>query len=476
MAKSVIIIGAGLGGLTAAALLAHRGFDVTLLEKNAQSGGKVFEYRAGGFRWDIAPASFAPKWALEKLFADLDLALDHYLRLQPIDPQTRYFFPDGEVFDAQRDWAALTAEINRIAPGDYIGFLNFLAYAARLESPFDAATDSLPFGRRRNMRQAIARYIKSSKLQQILASFAASAGGSAHALPAAFNTLSHQAISGGLWYPQDGMASLASALERLAREQGAAIHLNSPVSEIRLKGNVARGITLADGQELTADALVANVDAISTQRFLLPDGALPTPALRRLNRVRMSSSAFVVMLGVRGRFPQLAHHNLFFAADRGREHDDIFRREVMPEEPTISLTISSKTDPLSAPVNQENWLIKVEAPPLSEKFDWAAEREKVRDRLLALLNERYGLDLTDRIRIEQQLTPADFKAISGAWRGALFGRSAHIRGGQSGAASLRDSHFSGLYYAGSTTRPGGDNAFGIHSGRLAAQAIADDLG
>ncbi len=476
MAKSVLIIGAGLGGLTAAAALAHRGYEVTVLEKNAQAGGKVCEYRAGGFRWDIAPRPFAPKSALETLFADLGLAMDDYLRLQPIDPQTRYFFPDGEVFNARRDWAALTAEINRLAPGDYIGFLNFLAYAARLDKPIHAASDGLPFGRRRTMRQAIARHIKSGKLQRILGSFAASVGGSAYGLPAAFNALVHQALSGGYWYPQDGMASLATALERLARERGANIRLNSPVQEIRVKDNAACGLSLADGQVLTADAVLSNVDAISTTRFLLPEGALPRPALRRLNRAKLSCSAFVIMLGVRGRFPQLAHHNIFFADDRRREHQDIFEREVMPADPTISLTISSKTDPLSAPVNQENWLIWVEAPPLSEKFDWAAQREKCRDRLLATLYESYGLDLRDRIRIEQHLSPADFKAITGAWRGALYGRSAHIRGGQFSLANIRDSYFARLYFAGGTTHPGGDNALGIHSGRLAAQIIAQDLG
>lgn len=475
MAKSVVIIGAGLGGLTAAAFLTRRGYEVTVLEKNAQAGGKVCEYRAGGFRWDIAPAPFAPKWALETLFDDLGLALEDYLRLQPIDPQTRYFFPDGEVFDAQRDWAALTAEINRLAPDDYVGFLNFLAYAARLNYPIHAASEGLPFARR-TMRQAIARHIKSDKLQRILGSFAASVGGSPHGLPAAFNALVHQALSGGCWYPQDGMASLAAALERLAREGGANIQLSSPVQEIRLKGNAACGLSLADGRILAADAVLSNVDSISTQRFLLPEGALPTPALRRLNRAKLSCSAFVIMLGVRGRFPQLAHHNIFFAHDRRREYKDIFEREVMPADPTISLTISSKTDPLSAPVNQENWLIRVEAPPLSEKFDWAGQRENCRDRLLATLYESYGLDLNDRIRIEQHLSPADFKAIAGAWRGALYGRSAHIRGGQFSPANIRDSYFARLYFAGGTTHPGGDNALGIHSGRLAAQAIAQDLG
>ena len=481
MAKSVIIVGAGIGGLTAAIRLSQLGYDVTILEKNAQVGGKVCEFRAAGFRWDIAPTPFPPKLALEVLFDDLELDMDHYLRLQAIDPQTRYFFPDGASFSAHKDWAALTKEIRLLAPEDYVGFLKFLAYAARLDSPFIASTgDAAAFKRlrlapRRTMHDAIARHIKSDKLQRILGSHAALVGGSPYALPAAFNTLAHQALSGGSWYPQDGMTSLTTALERLAREGGAAIQLNSPVQEIRVKGNVATGVMLSDGQVLRSDAVVSNVDIISTLRFLLPEGVLPAPAQRRLNRAKLSSSAFVIMLGVRGRFPQLAHHNIFFSEHRWREYQEIFGREVMPADPTISLTISSKTDPLTAPVNQENWLIKVEAPSLSEKFDWGTEREAYRDRILAILYQRYGLDLRDSIRIEQHLTPADFQARTGAWRGALFGPSAQARLTALKPANIRSSRIARLYFAGGTTDPGGDHSLGIQSGRLAAAAVAQDL-
>lgn len=481
MAKSVIIIGAGIGGLVSAIRLAHLGFDVTVHEKNAQVGGKVCEIRAGGFRWDIAPTPFAPKQALAALFQALQLDMADYLRLQPIDPQARYFFPDGASFSAHRDLAALSEEISRLAPGDYAGFLDFLAYAARLDTPFTAAaTDADAFDRlgilpRRTMRRAIARHIKSAQLRRLLGSFASSVGGSPFGLKAAWNTLAHQAFSGGRWYPQDGMASLAVALERLAREKGVDIKLNSPVQEIRLKGNVARGMVQSDGQFHEADAVISNVDVFTTLRFLLPEGALPAPALRRLNRAKASCSAYVILLGVRGNSPQLAHYNIFFSDDSRREYQDIFSRDILPDDPTITLLISSKTDPLSAPVKQENWLIKVEAPPLSDKYDWAAERENYRDRILSILYERHKLDLRDRIRIERHLTPADFQAMTGAWRGALFGSSAHEGAAPIGIAGFRSTMFTRLYFAGGTTHAGGDNALGIRSGWRAASTVAEDL-
>ncbi len=483
MAKSVLVIGAGIGGLTAAIRLARLGCDVALLEKNGRTGGKLSEFRAGGFRWDCAPMAFAPKLALEALFEELELDLAEHLRLQPVDPLARCFFPDGSSFTLHADLAALAAEIERFAPGDYAGCLSFLSQAARWHQQHQNAGGSFTAGRsrlapfqNRSMQSAIARHITSPKLQRILAHYANRVGGSAYFLPAAYSALVHQAFSGGNWHPLDGLAAIVDALEKLARESGVKIKLNAPVEKILIEGNAARGLALADGQVLPADAVISNVDALSTLRFLLPAGTLPTLALRRLNRAKPSRSAFVILLGLRGRTPQLAHHNIFFSHDAKHEQQAIDQREIMPADPTITLTISSKTKASDAPVNQENWLIKLEAPPLSEKFDWAAERDDVRDRALGILEQRYGLDIGERIRIERQLNPADFQAMTGAWRGALFGLSPQSRQGFFKSPMIRSQHLARLYFAGGTTQPGGDAALGLWSARRAAQAVATDLG
>ena len=491
MAKSVIIIGAGIGGLTAAVGLAQAGYEVTVLEKNPQVGGKVYEYRAGGFRWDTGPTVFAPRHALGALFDDLGLDLSDYMRLMPIDPSTRFHFPDGSVFDNRQDWAATASEIARFDPNDVEGYLRFLAYAARMhrighaqrpirtlassdsgEASFWRWLGSDPF---RSMHRAISRYIKSKELRQVLGNFGTCVGGSPYSIPASFNALIHQTLSDGIWYPQNGIYSVATVLERLARDQGVAIHLNCPVQSINIKGEAARGVILQDGQILPGDAVLSNVDIISTLRYLLPDGALPAATQRQLLRTPLSCSAFVIALGVRGTFPQLAHHNVFFSEDRQREFHQIFKREVMPGDPTITITISSKTDSLQAPVNHENWLIRVSAPPLSEKFDWAAEREYYRDRILTILYQRYGLDLRERIRNEMHLTPADFQRMTGACRGSLFGSLPHARSVRFKPPTIRSKCIDGLYFAGNTTQAGGDNAMGIQSGRLAAAIICQDL-
>ena len=182
-------------------------------------------------------------------------------------------------------------------------------------------------------------------------------------------------MNDGLWYPRGGASAVAQALAALAYEYDVAIRLASPVEQIILERNRASGVTLAaeEGEFLGADAVIADIDPISTARYLLPAGSVSAPALRRLVQTPMSCSVFIMLLGIRGTFPELAPFNVFFSEDGRAEADQIFQRAVMPADPTITLCISSKIDRQNAPFNQENWLIAVNAPALSESINWATE-------------------------------------------------------------------------------------------------------
>ena len=485
MPKSIVIIGAGIGGLAAAIRLAHAGYDVTVMEKNPRVGGKVYRYEAGGFQWDTGPAFITMRPLLDELFREAGQDMADCLRLIPIDPLTRYFFPDGTTFDLHRDWAETAAQIERLAPADVEGVLRFLAEAARLHRSADPLAAGrhgeggrlLPIpwlraGARPSVSRAIQRYISSAKLVRPFENFAATAGANPVRAPAALNAIAHRALTGGAWYPRDGLSAIPHALERLASDAGVNILLNCSVHQIAVKQGAARGVSFgADGQMLTADAVVSNVDALSTLRYLLPPEALAPPVLRRLNKAPVTASTYVIMLGVRGKFPQLTHHNVLFSADARREYDQQFRQALMPEDPTITLTISSKTDPLHAPVNQENWLIRVNAPPISEKFDWLARQSEVRDRLMATLNQRYGLDLSGRIRSETHLTPVDWGRMTGAWRGSLFGPSPEDRRALFGRPALQAHNLARLYFVGGTVHPGGGLPMALLSAKLATAII-----
>jgi phytoene desaturase len=490
--RHAVIIGGGIGGLSAAIRLSAGGWRVTLLEQNGALGGKMGEIRADGFRWDTGPSVITMRHVFEDLFAAAGRRMDDYLSLLPVDPLTRYVYPDGTTLDIRRDLAETIAQIERIAddPRDAEGYLAFLAYAARIHritgdkfiyqdpptlwqlarTPLRdmPAVDPL-----RTMDAAARSFVRSPKLRQLLGRFATYVGASPYLAPATLNVIAHVELTGGVWYPRGGIYAIAGAYERLAGELGAELRCGETVTRIRVEGGRAVGVETAKGERIDADAVIANVDVATVYEKLLPE-SVGGKLARRLAAVETSCSGFIILLGVAKTFPDLAHHTLFFSSDYQREFDDIFRRGIPPDEPTIYAAITSKTDPDHAPPGCENWFILVNAPPLSDAFDWARESEHYRNRVLDVLEQR-GVMLRDAIRAERRLTPVDLERLSGARRGALYGTSSNDRFNALRRPHNRARDVRGLYFAGGTTHPGGGVPMVTLSGAAAARMVMQDF-
>jgi len=514
MRKHIVVIGAGIGGLSAAIRLAAAGQRVTVLEKNAHVGGKMGEVRRAGFRWDTGPSVITMRPVFEELFAAAGRRLEEYIELLPVEPLTRYFYGDGTVLDATRDLSRMVEQIRRLDARDVEGYLAYLSYVARLHRVTGPAfiygappswrtvaqvapADALRLEPWLTMDAAIRRYVRSPHLRQLLGRFATYVGGSPFRAPATLNVIAHVELNEGIWYPRGGVYAIAAGLERLARELGVEIRTGCPVARIHVPGHVpgtskvpgmlkATGALLADGERIAADAVLSNVDVAHTLTNLLPGEAVDLGRLRRLTRAEPSCSGFILLLGVRGEFPQLAQHNIFFSSDYPREFDDIFRRGAPPDEPTVYVAITSKADPDHAPPGHENWFVLVNAPAVGQErltaagercppWDWEREKAAYRDRVLATL-ARFGLDVRERIVVEEIFTPADLARQTGSWRGALYGASPNNMLAAFRRPPVRDPRVAGLYFAGGTTHPGGGVPMVILSGRLAARTILADLG
>lgn len=486
----VIIIGAGIGGLSAAVRLAAAGKKVIVLEKNAHPGGKMSEFTQQGFRWDTGPSVITMRHVFEDLFAAAGRRLDDYISLRAVDPLTRYFYPDGIIFDAERDLSKMATQIARLETQDVEGYLNYLAYAARihritgpvfiydkpptpesfLRVPVRDWLKADPF---RTMNRAIRSFVKSPHLRQLLGRFATYVGGSPYLAPATLNVIAYVELLGGVWYPEGGVYAIAAAMARLAQELGVEMRANTGVRSIDLEGDRVSGVTLNDGTFMPASAIIANVDVTTVFRHLLPD----TPAIQfrraRLEQAEASCSGFILMLGVERDHPQLAHHNIFFSRDYEAEFDAIFRRGVPAEDPTIYVAITSKTDPGHAPPGHENWFVLVNAPALSSSYDWSQHAHAYRDLTLRRLAD-YGLDIRDKIRVEHRMTPADLETHTGAWRGALYGPSPNSRWTAFRRPHNRSNDVRGLYFAGGTTHPGGGVPMVTLSGKVAAEFVLRD--
>ena len=492
MSAPVVVVGAGIGGLSAAIRLALAGQRVLVLEANDTVGGKMSEWRADGFRCDTGPSVITMRPVFEDLFAAAGRRLEDYLTLLPVEPLTRYFYPDGAQLDASADPARMADEIARLSPDDVDGYRRYLHYASeihRITGPVFIYNDP-PSIRRlaqtplpdmlhvdplRTMDGAIRGFVRSPQLRQLLGRFATYVGASPYLAPATLNVIAHVELAGGVWYPQGGIYAIARAFERLARELGVEIRTGCRVDKIVLTADVVSGVLLEDGSSIDAATVIANVDVATVYERLLRGSDVSARRAAGLARVEPSCSGFILLLGVEGESPTLAHHNIFFSSDYRREFDDIFERGQPPGEPTIYAAITSKTDAGHAPAGCENWFVLVNAPPLGPAYDWATQADAYRERVLDRLAV-FGHDLRGRIRSEKRLTPVDLERLTGALRGALYGASSNSKWSALRRPHNRAPDVRGLYFAGGTTHPGGGVPMVTLSGKVAARLALEDIG
>ncbi len=484
--SKIVIIGAGIGGLAAAIRLAAQGVRVCILEKNATIGGKVNVHRADGYTFDTGASLLTMRHIIEDLFASANRRLEDYLTLEKLDPVCRYNWTDGATFDASSDLEKTEDEIRRLAPADLEGFRKFLADSKRkyevAERTFLAhslndlpklvrpryARDLAAISTLRTLSTHIERYFKSPRLRQLFCRFATYNGSSPYRTPATFALIPYVEFGLGAWYVRGGMYELPRALEKLARELSVEIRNEAEVEKIIIENGAARGVRLMSGEELKADAVIANSDTIETYRSLIESGARKSFSDEKLNRFEPSSSGFVLLVGATRRYESLAHHNIFFSDDYPQEFHALFEKLRPADDPTIYVCATSRTDDTQAPAGHENLFILVNAPATSERTDWTREADDYREMIISKL-ETFGLEnLRASMDYTHTITPEDFRTTYRANRGALYGISSNKRINAFLRPPNRSRDIRNLYFAGGATHPGGGIPLVLLSGKMAA--------
>jgi len=489
----IVVIGAGLGGLSAAIRLASRGYRVTVCEQLSRPGGKMGELRQDGYRWDTGPSVLTLRHVYEQLFREAGRDLNDYVQLMPLDPITRYFWPDGLVLDATSDEAVMAERIAQFAPGEVSGYRRFMRYIKgiydTIQGPFlhrqqpslreligMPVTDVFKIDALRTMHAATVAYFRDPHLVQLFDRFATYNGSSPFQAPATLNVIAHVEMAMGAWYPQGGVYQLALAYAQLALDVGVEIRYGACVTEIDLKGNSVRGIRLATGDVLAAEAVISNADVSWTYQTLLPAQA-PHPNLR----LEPSCSGFVQLLGLGAQHAKLAHHNIFFNAPEAYvdEFDDIFKRQVPPAHPTLYACITSKSDARHAPAGHENWFLMTNTPYLSNQFDWSTQAEaygaQVKGQMAAHMARLKHPDWASYITTQHTLTPRDLQNAYGGNQGSIYGFSSNTKLAAFLRPNNRAKGLRGLYFATGSAHPGGGVPLVTLSGAAAAECVMQDL-
>lgn len=485
----IIIIGGGIGGLTAAIHLANHGREVLIVEKNPKIGGKMTEFRHEGFRWDLGPTVITMRDVFDDLFRDSGKRLEDYVQFLPIDPLARYFFSDGKVLNIHRDLPRTLDNIASLGTHAVEEYLAFLAYAARqfrITSPVYTYAppptlrnlskigfqDFLKVDLFRDLQSAISEYTTSSHLKHLFSRFATYMGANPYHTPAILSVIAHVELSKGVWYPRGGIFTLAQALERLAIEKGVKIRTNQAVNKIVIQDREVRGIVFEDESVVEAGTIISNVDYATTYASLLPRKPPYTWELENYEKNLASSSAFILLLGVKGRYGELTHHNVIFSEDYRKEFQQIFREKTPPDDPTVYIAVSSKSDYNHAPAGHENWFVMVNVPSLDGKYDWQKNAQAYKRKVLNKL-AMSGFNIDENIVVERVITPLDLEQMTGAYHGSIYGLTYDNWQAFFRRPKPRPKSPSGLFFVGGTTHPGGGVAMVALSGKYVSQLVME---
>ena len=475
MPKKILVIGAGLGGLAAAIRLARAGHAVEVWEKNAEAGGKLKEIRDGAFRWDTGPSLLTMPGVLRDLFTAAGERMEKYLDLVRLDSACRYFWTDGIVIDED---AAFWARPEVAHFLDYARGIYELSGEAFLNHPpaemWRAFTPRnlrklrhLPkVATTRTLAQEVHRRISDPHLKEIFLRFATYNGSSPYETPATFNIIPYVEATFGPWYVRGGMVKIARELQAVAERNGVSFRFNTTAVATTKTEAFA-----ADGHRTKFDYLICNADVLSARTSFLAPGPSEKPP-RNLLRQPLSTSGFILFLGVRGRDLRLGHHNILFSDKYPREFAEIHEQKIAPSEPTIYIAISARTDFGHAGDDEDNWFVLINTPARDPKQPWTPEETRgYRDLVLQRLGKFGFDDLPSRIVTQQTFTPTDFATRDLAHHGALYGWASHSIRTSLLRPPLRAPDHPNIYFVGGTTHPGGGIPLVLLSGKMVADMI-----
>lgn len=474
----IVVVGAGVGGLAAATRLAVAGHEVTVFDSRDRAGGKLDSATVDGFTFETGPSLLTLPGVFAELFAVAGESLAEHVEMVRLDPVCRHRFSDGSGFDTRNDAADTEAEIDAMEPGAGSAWRRFHEHGRKVwevaERTFFAGPMAGPWSLLRRIQHPgdlfaidglttldnrARSFFDDPRLVQFVDRYATYSGSSPFRAPATLSCIPAIEQLEGAWYVTGGLGALRDAVVELAVGVGVDIRLQTPVERILTADDTVTGVELADGEIVDAVAVVANVDSRVLARDLLDDASLT----RHQDRLDPSSSAHVLLLGVKGSTEGLAHHNVWFSENYEAEFAALFGRGEPASDPTVYVACSSITDPGQAPAGHENWFVLTNAPP------GAGEMHGYGDHVLETMARR-GHDLSGRIVLREEFGPAEIEKRFNSPGGSIYGtasnsrRAAFVRPGNIGP---RD----GLFLAGGSSHPGGGLPLVAISGGIAADLV-----
>lgn len=481
MPKQAVVIGAGVGGLSAAIHLSLSGHEVLVLESGDTAGGKAAHIQIGDFRLDPGPSIIILPRIYERLFADAGRKMSDYLAFDRLDPISRVYF-DGEAIDLPADRSNCLALIRDKAPEDAKSFAKLMAKLDKVSPHIDKSVFAHPYNEPRDMadwrlvatamrfnvrvtyKSLVDQMFKSDLLRSFFYGFPSYGGQTYDSKAPGALMIPYLMIEEGVYYPRGGVGAIPIAIEKLARELGVEFRFNTKVDSLETNSGRVTAVVTAQGK-VDADIFVSNVDRFTTRGWLGQSFDQPP-----------SFSYFTVHWGFKERVAGLEHHCLVVPKGWQQGFEQLYRTRTFPDPPIVYLNETAGQDPTCAPAGGTNLFAVVTSPAMESHIDWDAETLTYKERIVRTVNEAgVALDPSNAV-FERIQTPRYFQAQHGNYRGSLYGPDEKFRlfGGMFPLRN-KDEEFANLFYCGGSVQPGAGLPMVTLSGRFAAEMAAKSV-
>lgn len=488
--KSVIVIGSGFAGLSAASFLAREGYDVTVLEKNDQLGGRARIWEKEGFTFDMGPSWYWMPDVFERYFKEFNTDVSELYDLVRLDPSYRVVFGPDDHEDQSASMEKLEAMFDRLDPGSGKRLRKFLKQA---QYKYEVGIKDLVFkpGRSlfefadfriakglfqldmlKDIRKHVAEVSSHPKLKAILEFPVLFLGALPQNTPALYSLMNYADMSLGTWYPMGGMNKIIEGMVKVAKDQGVKFRTSTEVTGFKYaNGNIISVLTKTGS--FTADIVVGGAD------YHHIDQKISAPEYREYTekyweKRKMAPSSLLFYLGIKGEVPNVLHHNLFFDHELDQHAHEIYTEPKWPTKPLFYASAPTKTDKSIAPEGHENMFLLMPTAPGMDG-DTEEVREKYYNLMMDRLEEFTGSSIRDRVVVKRSFAYSDFKSEYYSFKGNAYGLANTLDQTAILKPRLKSKKVGNLYFAGQLTTPGPGVPPSLISGEVVSKEIAKDF-
>ncbi|WP_245807729.1 phytoene desaturase family protein [Halobacillus massiliensis] len=478
-----IIVGGGLGGLSAAVTLAKEGGEVQLFEKNQHFGGKMMPVDEDGYHFDFGPNTITMPHVFQNVMDQGGIPRSAQPDFHKIKTHTRNQWENGEVFDLSTDPSYMKQQLYKLDPkaedlyGDFLQeverlyqlsnryfinrtFLNFKDYLSG-----ELALNTMKVRPFQSMNAFFSKYFTHPGIIQALNRYATYIGSNPYRCPATFAMIAHLELNDGVYYVRGGNTKIAEAFVKAARNQGAQLHSGHEVTRLLTTDDKITGVQLKNDEKISADQVIINGDLLHTIPRLLEKEQRRSLNDDIIENYDPSVSAFVIMAGLNTRMENLHHHHVLFSSDYRKEFNELTQGKYSSD-PTIYISTSSKTDREVSP-HGDNCFILVNAPAVG---GGGINKESYKKLIYEKL-QRNQINIEKYLSYEKVVAPQDIESKFYSFKGALYGPSSNTKLQAFRRPYNRSQDFSNLYFCGGSTHPGGGSPMVVLSGQNIANYL-----